>query len=270
MPTKPLTPCAAPGCPAVSKGRFCDKHTKQYWREVSARQKPPEQRGYNEKWKAARAAFLLAHPYCAECRISGSNIPATDVDHFIPHRGNELLFWSVENWQSLCRYHHRGKTIRDDMPDKVNAVYPLGLRPSAIPLTIVHGPSGSGKTTWVRQQTIEGDMVIDVDEIMASLAGQPMYWASGTKWLRTALLKRNERLLSLADATTGKAWFIVSAPIRAEQWYWTKMLQPERVVVMNTPLDVCVGRLRADTRRQLTAEKYVRLAEQWWKTWVTR
>ena len=259
MPMKLPTPCSAPGCSAVSHGRFCDKHRRQYWQEIDARQKPPAERGYDEKWKAARAAFLVAHPRCAECGTR-----ATDVDHVIPHRGSDPLFWSQENWQALCRRHHRAKTIRDDMPATANLVFPLDIKPSAIPLTIVHGPSGGGKTTWVRQHAMDGDIVIDLDEIRAALAGLPMYWA-GTKWTRPALLRRNEMLRSMADITTGKAWYIVSAPKKAERWFWSIMLRPERVVVMDTPLAVCIERLKGDIRRQLDVKKFIRLAEQWWR-----
>ena len=263
MPYKLPTPCSAPGCSAVSHGRFCDKHRRQYWQEIDARQKPPAERGYNEKWRVARAAFLLSNPRCAECGTQ-----ATDVDHVVPHRGNELLFWAQENWQALCRRHHRGKTMRDDMPTTANLVYPLDLRPAAIPLTIVHGPSGSGKTTWVRQQVAASDIVIDLDEIQAGLAGLPMYWAD-EKWLRPGLARRNDILRSLADMTTGRAWFIVGAPRRAEQWFWSAMLKPERVMVLNVPLEQCIERLRGDERRGLQVGKHIKAAENWWKVWAT-
>ena len=267
MPMKLPTPCAAPGCPAVSHGRFCDKHRKQHWQEVEATQKSPAQRGYDAKWKAARAVFLLAHPRCVECRTNGHTTKATDVDHVIPHRGNELLFWATENWQALCRRHHRAKTMRDNARDAA-LLYPLNIRPSAIPLTIIHGPSGSGKTTWVRQQAVAGDIIIDLDEIRAGLAGLPMYWAAD-KWLRPSLLRRNELLMSLADRTAGKAWFIVGAPRRAEQWYWATMLKPERVMVLNVPLEQCIERLRGDERRGLQVGKHIKAAENWWKVWAT-
>ncbi len=40
----------------------------------------------------------------------GSVKPATDVDHVIPHRGNEQLFWDEENWQALYHECHSRKT----------------------------------------------------------------------------------------------------------------------------------------------------------------
>jgi 5-methylcytosine-specific restriction protein A len=39
---------------------------------------------------------------------------ATVVDHIIPHRGNQRLFWDQNNWQALCKRHHDLKTGNED------------------------------------------------------------------------------------------------------------------------------------------------------------
>ncbi|MCD2185226.1 HNH endonuclease signature motif containing protein [Rhizobium sp. GN54] len=58
-------------------------------------------RGYDSKWKQARAAYLAQHPLCVKC-----GQPATVVDHKTPHKGDTKLFWSRSNWQGLCAHHH--------------------------------------------------------------------------------------------------------------------------------------------------------------------
>lgn len=65
------------------------------------------QRGYGNKWRVARLEWLVLHPICEFCGM----IPLLDfsnmvVDHKIPHRGNQQLFWSRTNWQTLCRSCH--------------------------------------------------------------------------------------------------------------------------------------------------------------------
>ncbi len=41
------------------------------------------------------------------CRAEGRAVAARVVDHVIPHRGDQQLFWDVEgNWQGLCFPHH--------------------------------------------------------------------------------------------------------------------------------------------------------------------
>ena len=68
------------------------------------------ERGYDGRWRKARAAFLRRNPLCVECMRKGVLTPATVVDHIIPHRGDKELFWNEENWQPLCKSCHDRKT----------------------------------------------------------------------------------------------------------------------------------------------------------------
>jgi len=38
----------------------------------------------------------------------GDVTPATVVDHIIPHKGDDKLFWDQTNWQPLCKECHDG------------------------------------------------------------------------------------------------------------------------------------------------------------------
>lgn len=73
-------------------------------------------RGYGYRWQKARERHLQMHPLCVMCeaesppRVSA----ATIVDHRIPHRGDERLFWDETNWQSLCATHHSGEKQRQE------------------------------------------------------------------------------------------------------------------------------------------------------------
>ena len=72
------------------------------------------QRGYDWRWRRARKIWLFKHPLCVECEKQGLSVRATDVDHIVPHRGNQVLFWRQDNWQSLCATHHSEKTAGGD------------------------------------------------------------------------------------------------------------------------------------------------------------
>jgi 5-methylcytosine-specific restriction protein A len=104
MPRKPKRPCRHPGCPSLSDDVFCEAHRGRYARESAAA------RGYGRRWQAARARYLRKHPLCITCGKAGYIIPATVVDHIIPHRGDNRLFWDECNWQSLCKSCHDKKT----------------------------------------------------------------------------------------------------------------------------------------------------------------
>lgn len=53
---------------------------------------------------------LVREPLCRMCTADGQVVPATTVDHIVPHRGDMALFWDVGNLQSLCKPHHDRKT----------------------------------------------------------------------------------------------------------------------------------------------------------------
>ncbi|MBB4123291.1 HNH endonuclease [Martelella radicis] len=59
------------------------------------------QRGYTRQWEKESKAFLEDYPMCIRC-----GEPAALVDHKIPHRGDQRLFWDRTNWQPLCHHCH--------------------------------------------------------------------------------------------------------------------------------------------------------------------
>lgn len=94
------------------------------------------QRGYDYRWQKARAAFLRDHPFCVyclrerriaatlvaevivECAARGIPLPYGNVvDHIVPHRGDQTLFWDQANWQTCCATHHsRDKQRQENAP----------------------------------------------------------------------------------------------------------------------------------------------------------
>jgi 5-methylcytosine-specific restriction enzyme A len=60
----------------------------------------------NQLWRRARINFLAEHPLCVMCEADSKIEPANVVDHIIPHKGDQELFWAQGNWQALCRWHH--------------------------------------------------------------------------------------------------------------------------------------------------------------------
>lgn len=74
--------------------------------------KKTAERGYGGRWQKARATFLKRSPVCVACEAEGRITLARVVDHIIPHRGNQALFWDTSNWQPLCIRHHNAKTAK--------------------------------------------------------------------------------------------------------------------------------------------------------------
>ena len=116
MPIKLKVPCKHPGCPVLilSGTKYCEKHAALHPEEVRS----AAGRGYDSRWRKARRQFLQKHPLCVECQKEGRYVKATVVDHIVPHRGNDKLFWDRSNWQPLCKRCHDRKTRREDQTPK--------------------------------------------------------------------------------------------------------------------------------------------------------
>ena len=110
MPTRPLPPCSAPGCPNL---RPCPDHpvsSQPNYRGSSARQ------GYGAAWERLRARVLWEEPLCRECLAEGQVTAASDVDHIVPRpEGSD----DRSNLQPLCRSHHSRKTRRENRSQPV-------------------------------------------------------------------------------------------------------------------------------------------------------
>ena len=112
MPRRPNVPCQHPGCPElVPYGqKYCDKHKGQHRNDRPT----AAAKGYSTRWQRARKMYLAAHPLCVRCLEEGRYVQATVVDHIVPHRGDQKLFWDESNWQALCKHCHDTKTMTED------------------------------------------------------------------------------------------------------------------------------------------------------------
>ena len=139
MSKKPLRPCKHAGCSALTRDGWCPAHKPKYRRGSSAeyhrlyllpiwtdKLRPDvlflQGVEHNQLVHAVdelRPEQLLREPFCRECaRQYPPGDPrhrtrATVVDHIVPHRGDWDLFVDPANHQSLCKFHHDQKTMRE-------------------------------------------------------------------------------------------------------------------------------------------------------------
>ena len=125
-----------------------------------------------------RAQQLERQPICETCRCA----PATIAHHKRPHQGNWNLFADPNNLESTCKPCHDGAIQRGERAGNwieeihlgsgvmvaSNLLWPKELRPSRIPLVVISGAPASGKSHLVAQRKSDGDIVIDLDVIVAS------------------------------------------------------------------------------------------------------
>jgi 5-methylcytosine-specific restriction enzyme A len=115
-PWAPTHPCCYRGCAMFVDGIDCrcEKHRTQFQREFDQQRDSAAARGYGSKWRMARREFLRNSPLCVKCHVVGILRSATVVDHIIPHKGDQKLFWNQSNWQSMCKRCHDLKTAKSD------------------------------------------------------------------------------------------------------------------------------------------------------------
>jgi len=68
----------------------------------------------NPQWRRLRAEVLAADPLCWYCQEANKIIAADTVDHIVPHKGDETLFWERSNLRSCCTScHNHLASIKD-------------------------------------------------------------------------------------------------------------------------------------------------------------
>ena len=85
MPSKPKKPCAYPGCPNLTDGRYCPEHQQKvnsnyekYGRDKSTKKR------YGRAWKRIRDKYAAAHPFCELCFQRGIIVPTEEIHHKKP------------------------------------------------------------------------------------------------------------------------------------------------------------------------------------------
>ena len=148
-------------------------------------------RGYTYRWTKARQNFLAEHPLCERCKLNGKVVQAEHVDHVVPHRGDMVLFWKMDLWQSLCPSCHSKKTHKEAG---------AGQR------YVVLGNHDKSLSMLVKEQAAEGDLVFDMDE----LVGGCVFGSRNATDLQT--LKQGFRQTILqwirTEATSRNVWLI--------------------------------------------------------------
>ena len=114
MAMKPARPCRHPGCRALTRSGYCDKHQPKRTSDRSEAAKSWHRFYSTAVWREdLRPAQLLQSPFCEECAARGLRVLATDVDHRVDHKGNWLVFTDRSNLRSLCHSCHSRKTAGD-------------------------------------------------------------------------------------------------------------------------------------------------------------
>ncbi|XID91046.1 hypothetical protein ACF3MZ_21340 [Paenibacillaceae bacterium WGS1546] len=115
---------------------------------------------------------------------------------------------------------------------------------------LVYGPPLAGKKTFVSEQMLRGDLVVDMDRLFEAVSFQPSYDKPDN--LLSNVMGVHNLLLDNIKTRMGKwgdAWVIGGYPDKFKRDRTAEMLGAELVFISATK-EECLARLSADTERQ--------------------
>lgn len=273
MPLSTLKPCLYAGCSNLVRSGYCENHQKK---PVKIESRPVQehieahQLLYDRKWRKRRAAWLAVNPWCENCLDYGKYEPAEDVHHVIPHRGDVRSFNSGP-LQSLCHFCH-SRITRQEMVNTTGSYYPLIFDRFPMPVYLVAGAPGSGKNTFISQKAQPEDVIIDLDLIIVSMTGLPMYSPVSIGEVNRSFQKRNQWLMELQQdqSGVGAVWFINTGWRTSDRRIWCDILHPKSVYVIMANKEECIRRIRSDNRRDRVATEQCEAVEKWHEFFTPR
>lgn len=106
MPLKPFKPCSKPGCPQLTRERFCERHKRQIDKAYDDKRGNSGERGYDFQWQKVRDVKAATDPLCQLCLKTGI-VKALDVVHHMkPIETHPESRLDLDNLISLCTMHH--------------------------------------------------------------------------------------------------------------------------------------------------------------------
>lgn len=126
---------------------------------------------------------------------------------------------------------------------------------------LVYGSPLAGKSTYVAEVMVEGDLIIDIDNIWQSISGAARYVKPNR--LRAVAFKLRDTLLDAAKYRLGKwnnCYIIGGYPLQSERERLIKELGA-REVFIDTSKEECLKRLEADGSRD--KEEWTKYIEDW-------
>lgn len=220
-------------------------------------------------WRQLRWRVLLRDLFtCQMCKRTEADTSQLVGDHKVAHKGDDALFFDEANVWCLCKACHDSVKQREEKGGfkRFGFSIPFGIKPSAVPVTLVCGPPASGKSSYVARHARQGDLVIDFDVYRKQVGGRK--WDNDPAIRAKAFALRDADINSLASRQSGAAWLIVMAPTTAERAMWADALGSRlQVHLLAVDAVTCKLRVRSDPTRQQVVTAMDDAIDRWWQSY---
>ena len=129
---------------------------------------------------------------------------------------------------------------------------------------VVCGPPGSGKTSYVMQQKLWGDLIIDTDLIFQALTWLPPY--EKPDYLVSLVFSVRDFVLSRIKLTENR-WAnncLIMSGARAQERANMAGSFNAQVLVIEAPAADCLLHIGRDKRRKDKVQLWIPLVQKWW------
>lgn len=216
---------------------------------------------YNsEKWRALRLQIMaeranknggLICEYCHE--------PIIKPYECIAHHKKELTeenYFQAEialNPKNIMLVHHQ-------CHQKIHKKFGAGITKK---IYLVWGAPLSGKTTWVNNNMLYGDLVLDMDNLYEAISGQPRYIRPQELTpIVFNMRKAIEESIIMRAGNWQNAYIIGSYPIKLERKRVAERFGAEEIFI-NASKEECLKRLEADSTRDEVRAEWNEYINQW-------
>jgi len=217
------------------------------WQARRQRQGTSTEQGYGYHYQQARRRYLRDNPWCED----GCGRPADHTHHIIPaadgggHDADNLL--------ALCKPCHAKRT-GSRRTGKAGMAH----------FVLVCGPPGAGKSTWIDAEKRPEDIVVDLDAIKEALSGLPANQTPahmlGPAWAAYDAIIRHCQ----SNGFDGVVFIATSAATQSRRRIAANHVPVSRLVILETPPDTCLQRIRGDEARATKWRLWQPIVEKWW------
>lgn len=214
----------------------------------------------SDLWRNFRQRLIQERgPYCEQCNELVTNTRELTAHHEIELTPDNVHDHMISLNPSLIKLLHH--SCHNAIHNRFGAKRQRGVY-------LVYGPPLAGKKTFVKEQMMRGDIVVDMDRLYEALSFQPSYDKPDN--LFSIVMGVHNLLLDNIKTRAGKwgnAWVIGGYPDRFKRERTAEMIGAELIFVSALEKE-CLARLDIDPTLQHIKSEWMKYIYKWFDQYI--